>query len=54
MNTNNGVTIFEDTKEEIKSVANRLITFSSAISHTGTTHTDKDIPDRCLINFNYF
>ena len=54
MNTNNGVTILEDTKEEIKSVANRLITFSSAISHTGTTHTDKDIPDRCLINFNYF
>jgi len=54
LNTNNGVTIFEDTKEEVKSVSNRMITFPGYLRHTGTTHTDKNVPHRILINFNYF
>ena len=54
LNTNNGVTIFEDTKEEVESVSNRIITFPSYLRHTGTTHTDKDVPHRILVNFNYF
>ena len=54
LNTNNGVTIFEDTKEEVESVSNRMITFPGYLRHTGTTHTDKDVSYRILINFNYF
>ena len=54
LNTNNGVTIFEDTKEEVESVSNRIITFPSYLRHTVTTHTDKDVPHRILVNFNYF
>ena len=54
LNTNNGITIFEDTKEEVESVSNRMITFPGYLSHTGTTHTDKDVPYRILVNFNYF
>jgi hypothetical protein len=51
LNSNNGLTVFED-GTVIKSVANRLIRFSSGLNHTGTTCTDSKI--RCLINFNYF
>ena len=54
LNTNNGLTIFEDTKEEEESISNRMITFPGYLRHTGTTHTDKDVPHRILINFNYF
>ena len=54
LNTNNGITIFEDTKEEVESVSNRMITFPGYLKHTGTTPTDKDVPHRILINFNYF
>ena len=54
LNTNNGITIFEDTKEEVESVSNRMITFPGHLSHTGTTHTDEDVPYRILVNFNYF
>ena len=53
MNTNNGVTIFKDSGEEIKSVENRMIIFPGDSQHAGTTNTDKDIPLRCLINFCY-
>ena len=42
----------EDTKEEVESVSNRMITFPGYLRHTGTTATDK--PHRILINFNYF
>jgi len=52
LNTNNGITIFEDTKEEVESVSNRMITFPGYLRHTGTTATDK--PHRILININYF
>jgi len=51
VNSNNGVTIFED-GSEVKSVANRLVLFDSDIKHTGTTCTDQKA--RCVINFNYF
>ena len=51
LNTNNGVTIFEDTKEEVESVSNRMITFPGYLKHTGTTCTDQK--GRVVINFNY-
>ena len=54
MNTNNGVTIFEDSKKEVESIENRMAIFPTTTRHTGTTNTDPDIPDRCVINFNYF
>lgn len=54
MNTNNGITIFEDSKKEVESIANRMAIFPITTRHTGTTNTDSGIPDRCVINFNYF
>ena len=50
VNTNNGVTIFED-GTEIESIGNRLVIFDQNTLHTGTTCTDQKV--RCLINFNY-
>jgi hypothetical protein len=50
VNTNNGVTMFED-GTEIESVQNRMVIFNQNMRHTGTTCTDTKI--RCLINFNY-
>lgn len=50
VNTNNGVTKFED-GTEIESVQNRMLIFNQNIRHTGTTCTDTKV--RCLINFNY-
>jgi hypothetical protein len=50
VNSNDGATILED-GTEIKSVANRLLTFNSQVLHKGTTCTDEKV--RCLINFNY-
>ena len=54
LNTNNGVTIFEDTQEEVESISNRIITFPGYLRHTGTTHTDRNVPHRIIINVNYF
>ena len=48
------VSLIEDTKEEVRSVSNRMITFPGHLRHTGTTHTDKDVPHTLLININYF
>jgi len=50
VNTNNGLTRFEDGRE-IKSIANRLVLFDSAIKHSGVSCTDEKV--RCVINFNY-
>ena len=50
LNTNNGLTIFED-GTKIESVENRLVSFKTPLLHTGTTCTD--INRRVLINFNY-
>ena len=52
VNTNNGCTIFPKIKKEIKSKANRFVSFPVNTQHTGTTHTDEKI--RLVINFNYF
>ena len=51
LNTNNGLTLFED-GTKIESISNRFIIFDSKLKHTGTTHTDTNI--RCLINFNFY
>lgn len=50
MNTNNGYTEFED-GSIVESVENRMVIFSSEISHRGTSCTDDNI--RVVINFNY-
>ena len=50
VNTNNGYTTFED-GTKVNSVANRLVTFSANIEHTGTTCTDTK--NRVVINFVY-
>ena len=52
LNTNNGKTIFKKSKQEVKSVANRLVTFDSLLEHAGTSHTDTDT--RLVLNLNYF
>ena len=51
LNTNNGYTLFED-GTKIESVANRFISFPSAMSHKGTTCSDEN--KRIILNFNYF
>ena len=51
INTCNGYTKFEDGRT-VESVANRLLTFPSDITHTGTSCTDEKA--RIVINFNYF
>jgi len=50
MNTNNGYTEFED-GTKVKSIQNRLLSFSSGTKHRGTSCTDKKV--RVVINFNY-
>ena len=50
LNTNNGYTVFED-GTKIESIENRLVTFNSQESHSGTTCTDQ--PYRILLNINY-
>ena len=51
LNTNNGLTILDDT-HEIKSVENRLLIFDSSKIHRSTTCTDDKV--RMNVNFNYF
>tara|TARA_R100001244_G_scaffold129710_1_gene101308 strand:- start:540 stop:1016 length:477 start_codon:yes stop_codon:yes gene_type:complete len=51
INNNNGITVFERGKK-IESRENRMITFSSNLKHTGTTHTDEKV--RIVLNINYF
>lgn len=51
LNTNDGKTIFEDTGEEIDSVANRLLVFDGHRRHAGTSSTD--VKNRVVINFNF-
>jgi hypothetical protein len=50
INTNNGVTVFED-GTEVESVENRFLNFSSNLAHSGSTCTDKKA--RFIININY-
>ena len=51
MNTNNGYTKFEN-GTKVESVANRMLTFSANMKHTGTSCTDEK--RRIVINFNYY
>jgi hypothetical protein len=50
INTNNGITTFED-GTEIESIENRFVTFDSRLFHSGSTCTDKKA--RYVININY-
>ena len=47
-NTNNGLTVLEDTIE-IKSIENRLLTFDASRPHHSTTCSD----DKCRVNVNF-
>lgn len=51
LNTNNGYTKFEHSGEIIKSVENRIITFDSQKSHSGTSCTDQY--QRLVLNINW-
>ena len=51
VNTNDGYTKFED-GTKVESVENRLITFNTQDTHTGTTCTNERV--RCVLNFNYY
>ena len=51
LNTNNGVTKFED-GTIVESVANRLLTFDTRMPHCSTSCTDERV--RYNINLNYF
>jgi hypothetical protein len=50
INTNNGKTIFENSKE-ITSEENKFVIFPHNLKHSGTTHTDTKT--RIVINFNW-
>lgn len=51
INTNNGYTIFKDTKQKVECVANRMVKFDSKLEHAGISSTDEK--QRIVINFNY-
>ena len=48
LNTNNGLTVLEDTIE-IKSIENRLLIFDASRPHHSTTCSD----DKCRVNVNF-
>ena len=52
LNTNNGYTKFkDDSLKDVKSVANRLVTFYGALKHCGCSCTDDNA--RIVLNINY-
>lgn len=51
VNTNNGYTKF-DNGSIVNSIENRIATFNSTLSHTGSSCTDSQA--RVVINLNYF
>lgn len=51
LNTNNGLTVFEDTDETVESKANRIVIFDGTRRHAGTTCTDEKT--RMVINLNF-
>lgn len=51
LNTNNGTTVFEDTREFVESVENRIVIFDGKRRHAGTTCTDKKM--RMVLNLNF-
>ncbi|MCP9927773.1 2OG-Fe(II) oxygenase [Cyanobium sp. CH-040] len=50
LNTNNGLTVFEDGRT-VESVENRIVIFDSSVRHTGTSCTDQKV--RLVINLNF-
>jgi hypothetical protein len=52
VNTNNGYTIFKNSKEIVFSEENTMLVFNSTDIHSGTSCTDKIA--RCVININYY
>ena len=52
LNTNNGYTKFKDNEyDDVKSIANRLVTFYGALKHSGASCTDQNT--RIVLNINY-
>lgn len=51
INDNDGYTIFENDKQIVSSVANRMLIFPANERHSGTSCTDR--PCRLVLNFNY-
>jgi len=51
LHTTNGPSVFENGKK-VDCVENRMVTFPTNMSHSGSTHTDS--PFRGVINFNWF
>tara|TARA_B100001250_G_scaffold403504_1_gene418149 strand:+ start:584 stop:1102 length:519 start_codon:yes stop_codon:yes gene_type:complete len=52
LNTNNGYTKFKDNMyDDVKSVANRLVTFHGGLEHAGSSCTDDNT--RIVLNINY-
>ena len=52
VNTNNGCTEFKQDQKRVKSVENRMLIFSSGLTHRAIGQTDTD--QRIVINFNYY
>ena len=52
LNTNNGYTKFQQNDyDDVKSVANRLLTFDGSLKHCGCSATDSNY--RIVVNINY-
>ena len=51
VNSNNGYTIFKESKKKVRSVENRLVIFPSELEHCGGSCTDNK--QRVVINFNF-
>ena len=51
VNTNNGFTVFDDTRKKVKSIENRIALFDGSNKHHSTTPTDCNY--RCSVNIDY-
>mgnify|MGYP001320920785 CR=1 FL=1 len=51
INTNNGYTIFEHNKQQVESIANRILIFDGQLKHAGVSSTDTK--RRVVLNLNY-
>lgn len=51
LNTNNGYTLFKETKEKVISLENRIVFFDAIKEHTGSNCTDQKF--RTVLNLNF-
>ena len=51
INTNNGYTIFEHNKQQVESIANRIVIFDGHLKHAGCSCTNQK--RRVVLNLNY-